>query len=211
MDLRLNPKNETLIAQARELARNVLARYATNAKQRFPRESFDALTREGFTRLTLPESYGGQALWSDPVCYAMVFHELSKGCTNTAMTLHMHSSILYFLLTLSDEEQKIRFAEAAANGAIFGSHAGEAASSPQWNRTITTRARKEGDVYVSTARSIFSPWPVRRITTCSGPARRSGGTPSRRAGRFWTKTSPASPSEPLDAFGMGARPATRSP
>ena len=80
MDLRLNPKNETLIAQARELAQNVLALYADQCdqEQRFPRESFDALTREGFTRLTLPESYGGQALWSDPVCYAMVFHELSK-------------------------------------------------------------------------------------------------------------------------------------
>ena len=97
----------------------------------------------------------GKALWSDPVCYAMVFHELGKGCANTAMTLHMHSSILYFLLTLSDEEQKHRFAEAAQNGAIFGSHAGEAASSPQWNRTISTRARREGDEYVVNGKKHF--------------------------------------------------------
>ena len=119
MDLRINPENEALIDKARDIARDVLATYADECdqEQRFPRESFDALIRAGFTRLTLPESYGGRALWSDPVCYTMVFHELSKGCTNTAMTLHMHSSILYFLLTLSDEEQKHRFAEAAANGA----------------------------------------------------------------------------------------------
>ena len=157
MDLRINPENEALIERAREFARDVLATYADECdqEQRFPRESFDALIRAGFTRLTLPESYGGRALWSDPVCYAMVFHELSQGCTNTAMTLHMHSSILYFLLTLSDEEQKHRFAEAARNGAIFGSHAGEAASSPQWNRTITTRARKEGDEYVINGQKYF--------------------------------------------------------
>ncbi len=157
MDLRTNPKNEALIDRARDLARNVLAPLADqyDREQRFPRKSFDALIREGFTRLTLPVSYGGLALWRDPVCYTMVFHELGKGCANTAMTLHMHCTILYFLLTLSDEEQKDRFAGAAANGAIFGSHAGEASSSPQWNRTVSTRARKEGDEYVINGRKYF--------------------------------------------------------
>ncbi len=157
MDLRIPPKNEALIARARKLAREVLAPRADqyDREERFPRESFDALTGEGFTRLTLPESHGGRALWSDPVCYAMVFHELGKGCANTAMTLHMHSTILYFLLALSDEEQKKRFAGAAQGGAIFGSHAGEASSSPQWNRTITTRARKEADAYVLRGQKYF--------------------------------------------------------
>ncbi len=157
MDFRLNPKNRELIERARELARTVLAPNAERCdrEERFPRESFEALIREGFTRLTLPESHGGRALWSDPVCYAMVFHELGKGCANAAMTLHMHGTVLYFLLALSNEEQRDRFARAAANGAIFGSHAGEAASSPQWNRAITTRARRESDVYVLNGRKYF--------------------------------------------------------
>lgn len=157
MDLRIPPKSEALIERARKLARGVLAPRADeyDREERFPRESFKALAEEGFTRLTLPESYGGRALWSDPVCYAMVFHELGKGCANTAMTLHMHSTILYFLLTLSNAEQKERFAAAARDGAIFGSHAGEASSSPQWNRTITTRARREADAYLLRGQKYF--------------------------------------------------------
>ena len=157
MDLSLSPENRTLIERARRLAREVLAPNADRCdrEERFPRESFEALAREGFTRLTLPASHGGRALWSDPICYAMVFHELGKGCANTAMTLHMHSTVLYFLLALAGGEQRSRFARAAADGAIFGSHAGEASSSPQWNRTITTRARREGGGYVLNGRKYF--------------------------------------------------------
>lgn len=157
MDLRVDSETENLIGHARELAQKVLAPHADRCDQeeRFPRESFDALAQEGFTRLTLPESHGGRALWRNPVGYVMVFHELGKGCASTAMTLHMHSTVLYFLLTLADAEQKSRFAEAARDGAIFGSHAGEASSSPQWNRTITTRAKKEGDSYLLNGRKYF--------------------------------------------------------
>ncbi len=149
MDFRLNAKNQDLIERAKALALDVLAPRADlyDREARFPRENFVDLAREGFTRLTLPEALGGRALYEDPVSYAMVFYELAKGCINTAMTLHMHSTITHFLTILGTEEQAARYAAAVREGKIFGSHASEEIASGQWKRKLSTQARRDGGGY----------------------------------------------------------------
>ena len=64
MDLTFNPKNQDLLDRAKELAEEALAPRAGeyDREGKFPRESFDVLIREGFTRLTLPENLGGRDL-----------------------------------------------------------------------------------------------------------------------------------------------------
>jgi hypothetical protein len=157
MDLRLNPKNSDLVERAKALAKGALAPRAAeyDREGKFPRESFDDLIREGFTCLTLPEDLGGRDLYADPVTYVMVMHEIAKGCTNTAMLLHMHSSITHFLITLGTPEQKERVASLVRDGKIIASHGGESGTSTQWNRKLDTHAKRTGDKYVINGQKVF--------------------------------------------------------
>jgi alkylation response protein AidB-like acyl-CoA dehydrogenase len=157
MDLRLNPSNADLVNRAKSLARDTLAPRAAeyDRESKFPRESFDDLIREGFTHLTLPNSLEGRDLYSDPVTYVMVMHELAKGCTNTAMLLHMHNSITHFLITLGTPEQQEHVASLVHDGKIIGSHGGESGTSSQWNRKLDTRAERVGDKFVVNGHKAF--------------------------------------------------------
>jgi len=157
MDLTLNSKSQELFGRARKIAKEYLAPRAEDydRKAKFPRESFDILIREGFTCLTLPEKFGGHELYSDPTAYVMILHELAKGCTNTAMLLHMHNSITHFLITLGTPAQQERIASIVRDGKIIASHGGEATTSTQWNRKLDTRAEQIGDKYVINGRKVF--------------------------------------------------------
>ncbi len=157
MDLSFNPKNSDLIERAKALAKDALAPRAAgyDREGRFPRESFDDLIREGFTCLTLPEDLGGRDLFADPVSYVMVLHEIAKGCTNTAMLLHMHNAITHFLVTLGTQAQKERLASLVRAGKIIASYGGESGTSSQWNRQLDTRAKRTGEGYLINGEKVF--------------------------------------------------------
>ncbi|MEE9256466.1 MAG: acyl-CoA dehydrogenase family protein [bacterium] len=157
MDLRLNPKNSGLVERAKALAKDVLAPRASeyDREGKFPRESFDNLIREGFTCLTLPEDLGGPDLYADPVSYVMVMHEIAKGCTNTAMLLHMHSAITHFLITLGTPEQKDRIASLVRGGKIIASYGGESGTSSPWSRKLDPHAERMGEGYVINGQKVF--------------------------------------------------------
>ena len=157
MDLTLEPKNLSLYERAKVLSKKLLAPRASqyDDEARFPRENFDALAKEGFTRLTLPEENDGSDLFSDPITYVMILFELSKGCTNTALLLHMHNSITHFLMTLGTPEQKINLSALVRDGKIIASHGGESGTSTQWNRKLDTHAKLVGDKFVVNGRKVF--------------------------------------------------------
>ncbi len=157
MDLTLQPKNLALYERAKVLSKELLAprarRYDDEA--RFPRENFDALAKEGFTRLTLPEENGGSDIFSDPITYVMILFELSKGCTNTALLLHMHNSITHFLMTLGTPAQRENLSALVRDGKIIASHGGESGTSTQWKRKLDTHAKRVGEKFVINGRKVF--------------------------------------------------------
>ncbi len=62
--------------------------------------------------------------------YVRVLEEVAKGCINTSMTLHMHSTVMKFIAALATPEQKKRlYPEVLDGGKIFASWASEAAVS----------------------------------------------------------------------------------
>jgi alkylation response protein AidB-like acyl-CoA dehydrogenase len=140
MDLKLKNKNKDLVDKAKEISTNILApnadKFDSNAE--FPRNNFDKLAEIGFTKLTLPIEDGGRDLYSDPTTYVTVFYELAKGCGSTAMTLHMHNSVLFSLMNLGTKEQIHRYKKFAKEGKIFASHAAEITTNAQWKRDVST-------------------------------------------------------------------------
>ena len=89
-----------------------------------PVESWADLWKHGLLAAAVPESYGGLGL--DMPTYAAVVESLAYGCTNTAMTAHMHSVVMRFIDALASADQKERFyAEVVDEGKLFASWGSE--------------------------------------------------------------------------------------
>jgi alkylation response protein AidB-like acyl-CoA dehydrogenase len=87
---RLNPEQEAVITQVRDIADRVIAPNAASvdAEAAFPHESIDALGDAGFLGLTVPVEYGGKGQGLRVAC--AVLDELAQRCPSTAMIYMMH-------------------------------------------------------------------------------------------------------------------------
>lgn len=78
-----------------ELARGLAAEFATRAAAHdrdntFVGENYDRMKEVGYTRLAIPEEFGGLGASMRQAAYAQA--ELAKGCGSTALAVAMHLS-----------------------------------------------------------------------------------------------------------------------
>jgi len=140
---------QDLVDRADALTREKIApraaRYDREGKN--PVESWADLQREGYLACAVPATYGGMGL--DMATYIGVIRVIARGCASTAMTLHMHSTVMRFIDALGTEAQKRRyFAEVVEHGRLFGSWGSEPAVSLSRTFLMETVARQDGDHYV---------------------------------------------------------------
>ena len=78
---------------AQRLAAESLAPRAAHydAAATHPVESWRDVWREGLLAMGIPERFGGLEL--DMLTYIQAIELLASGCTNTGMTVHMHSTV----------------------------------------------------------------------------------------------------------------------
>ena len=109
MDFTLTREQQDIVAKAQQVAMEHLepraAHYDETASH--PIESWHDLWENGLLAMAVPEKYGGLGL--DMVTYVMVIEKLAQGCTNTAMTVHMHSVVQRYIDALATPEQKSYF------------------------------------------------------------------------------------------------------
>jgi alkylation response protein AidB-like acyl-CoA dehydrogenase len=113
---------------------------------RYPTEIVDRMKSMGLFGLTIPESYGGMG--SDMVSVALVFEELSRGWMGIAGILGSHALSCWMINRYGTTEQKARYLPELATGAR---HTCIALTEPDTGsdlQGITTRARRDNDVYV---------------------------------------------------------------
>jgi alkylation response protein AidB-like acyl-CoA dehydrogenase len=111
-----------LTARMASLARTRFAPRAAryDAESSFPYENYRDLHEARLLPLAVPARYGG--LGADPVAYAHGLRELAKGCSATALTFNMHSTVTSFIDALGTEEQKRRwFGDIVARGSLIAS------------------------------------------------------------------------------------------
>ncbi|MGH7314955.1 MAG: acyl-CoA dehydrogenase family protein [Candidatus Rokuibacteriota bacterium] len=112
-----------------------------------PIDSWRVLGREGFLGSCIPAAYGGLGL--DMPTYIGVIRTIARGCANTAMTVHMHSTVMRFIEALGTDAQKRRyFSEVIQHGRLFGSWDSEPAVSLSRSFLMETQVRQDGDGYV---------------------------------------------------------------
>jgi len=112
-----------------------------------PVESWRDLWRLGLLAGTIPDSHGGLVL--DMATYVSVSRALARGCASTAMTVHMHSTVMRFIGALGSAAQKRRFFDdVVRHGRLFGSWGSEPAVSLSRTLLMETVIRRDGAGYV---------------------------------------------------------------
>jgi alkylation response protein AidB-like acyl-CoA dehydrogenase len=130
---------------ARERLAPAAAAYDRDARN--PVESWRALHAEGLLAAAVPRARGGLGL--DMPAYIAVIRTLAGGCASTAMTVHMHSTVMRFIDALGTDDQKRRyFAEVVRHGKLFGSWGSEPAVSLSRTFLVETAIRADGDGWV---------------------------------------------------------------
>jgi alkylation response protein AidB-like acyl-CoA dehydrogenase len=122
----LTPAQRAIIARIEKLTREKIAPRAAHydAIAANPVESWRDLWAEGFLAMAIPPQHGGLGL--DMPSYIGAIETLAKGCANTAMTVHMHSTVHRFIEALGTPEQMTHhFAETVQRGKMFGSWGSE--------------------------------------------------------------------------------------
>ncbi len=134
---------------ATRLARDELAPRASQYDRdaRNPLDSWRALAGAGLLGVAIPRAHGGVAL--DMPTYVGVIRTLAGACASTAMTLHMHSTVMRFIDALGTDAQKARyFPEVVTRGKLFGSWGSEPAVSLSRTFVMETAIRERGDGWV---------------------------------------------------------------
>ena len=137
---------KAILARVDQLTREQIAPRAAeyDAAGANPIDSWRVLGRDGFLASCIPTAYGGLGL--DMPTYIGVIRTIARGCANTAMTVHMHSTVMRFIDALGTEAQKRRyFAEVVEHGRLFGSWGSEPAVSLSRTFLMETVARQDGD------------------------------------------------------------------
>ncbi len=145
----LTPAQQRIVDGVDRLTRERIAPRAAEYDQagQNPVESWRDLWRAGLLAAAIPGAYGGLGL--DMSTYIAVIRTIARGCASTAMTVHMHSTVLRFIGALgTDAQQRRYFDEVTSHGRLFGSWGSEPAVSLSRTFLMETVIRADGPGYV---------------------------------------------------------------
>ena len=130
--------------------------------------------------------------------YIAGIRAIAQGCANTAMTVHMHSTVMQFIDALATDVQKRRyFAEVVEHGRLFGSWGSEPAVSLSRTFLMETAIRADGDGYTIDGVKHFCTMALGASYYMVWCALDGGGDMARLSCRPWCRRGPpASPPTP---------------
>ena len=126
MDFALTDQQQQVVSTAQRVAMDCLepraAHYDETASH--PVENWRDVWKNGLLAMAVPREYGGLGL--DMLTYVMVIEKLAQGCTNTAMTVHMHSVVQRYIDALASPQLKASlYPDVVEEGRLFGSWGSE--------------------------------------------------------------------------------------
>ncbi|MDA0636319.1 acyl-CoA dehydrogenase family protein [Nonomuraea sp. MCN248] len=148
MDFELNEEQRDFRALLRAFVDKEIVPVARDWEHagRYPTEIVDGFKEMGLFGITIPEEYGGLDL--DPVSFALVFEEISRGWMGVAGILGSHSLACRMIAMHGTDDQKRRYLPELATGERrtgIGLTEPDAGTDLQG---IRTTARLDGDHYV---------------------------------------------------------------
>ena len=120
----LTPEQQEWKTRVADLADREIAPHAeaVDKERRYPRESLEALKREGLWGLRVSKEHGG--LGADLVTTCLIVEEIAKRCPSTAMCYKMHLEAAEAICRIPTDYQIQHIIEPMACGEVFATVAG---------------------------------------------------------------------------------------
>ena len=155
MQVDLAPEQQLVVQTIREFVDRDVMPVASQMEHRgeYPHALVETMKQLGLFGLNVPEEYGGNPV--DYTTFALVFEELSRGWMALAGIIGSHLVLADVLVRYGTEDQKRRFLPRLAKGEPRG---GICLSEPNAGtdlQSITTVARRDGDVYRVTGSKMW--------------------------------------------------------
>lgn len=155
MDFELNEDQRAIEDAARRFAADRLAPFAAewDATEFFPVDTMREAAELGFASIYVKSDVGGSEM--SRLDAAIIFEELSAGCTATAAFLSIHNMASWMIDRFGNAEQRARFLPKMTTMERIASYCLTEPGSGSDAASLKTRAVKDGDHYVLNGSKAF--------------------------------------------------------
>jgi alkylation response protein AidB-like acyl-CoA dehydrogenase len=155
MDFELNEDQRAVEDAARRFAAERLAPYASewDANEHFPVDVLREAAALGFASIYVKGDVGGSDM--SRLDAAIIFEELSAGCTSTAAFISIHNMASWMIDRFGGEEQRKRFLPKLTTMEKIASYCLTEPGAGSDAANLKTRAVKDGDHYVLNGSKAF--------------------------------------------------------
>jgi alkylation response protein AidB-like acyl-CoA dehydrogenase len=155
MDFTLSEEQRAIQEMARDFAAAEMAPHAAewDEKAIFPVDVMRKAAELGLAGIVVGEEHGGSALGR--VESAIIFEELSAGCTSTAAFLSIHNMVAWMVDRFGNDEQRARYLPRLTTMEIIASYCLTEPGSGSDAASLKTRADRDGGDYVLNGGKAF--------------------------------------------------------
>lgn len=155
MDFTLSADQRAFVQTARDFAEKELAPHAArwDAEHHFPVETIRRAAQLGFCGIYADPDCGGLGL--SRLDAALIFEQLSQGCTTTAAYITIHNMCTWMVTRFGNAEQKQQFGEKLTSGEWLASYCLTEPGAGSDAAALKTRADRDGDSYLLNGSKMF--------------------------------------------------------
>jgi len=155
MDFDLNEDQRAFVELAQQFSANELAPNAArwDAEAIFPIATLKQAGELGFCGLYSDPEIGGLGL--SRLDSALIFEQLAMGCTTTTAMLTIHNMATWMVSDYANAATKAKYGEQLSSGELLASYCLTEPNAGSDAASLTTKAVKDGDVYVMTGSKVF--------------------------------------------------------
>ncbi len=155
MDFTLSADQQAFVQTARDFAEKELAPHAArwDAEHHFPVDVIRRAANLGFCGIYADPDCGGLGL--SRMDAALIFEQLSQGCTATAAYITIHNMCTWMVTRFGNARQKAEFGEKLTSGEWLASYCLTEPGAGSDAAALKTRAERDGDSYLLNGSKMF--------------------------------------------------------
>ncbi|MCS5558060.1 MAG: acyl-CoA dehydrogenase family protein [Oceanospirillaceae bacterium] len=155
MNFDLNEDQRAFVELAQQFSANELAPNAAqwDAEAIFPVATLKQAGELGFCGLYSDPEIGGLGL--SRLDSSLIFEQLAMGCTTTTAMLTIHNMATWMVSDYANAATKAKYGEQLTSGELLASYCLTETNAGSDAASLTTKAVKDGDVYVMTGSKVF--------------------------------------------------------
>ncbi|MBY6225051.1 acyl-CoA dehydrogenase family protein [Ferrimonas balearica] len=155
MNFNLTEDQQAFVDAARQFAEAELAPHAAewDEKHHFPKDVIQRAGELGFCSLYTPEEAGGLGL--PRLDSALIFEELSKGCTATTAMITIHNMATWMVASWGTETLKDEWCPSLVTGEKLASYCLTEPGAGSDAASLRTKAERDDDHYVINGSKMF--------------------------------------------------------